>query len=209
MLNRAKIAYKAAGAGVPEAGDRRTTRRFATASIKLLVEQAELDQKAASMGITVTNADITTRLEFREEAVLRQQREEVLAAAKKQGYTGCGGSERRDPAATHVRASAEAGHEGREGHELRSRRRTTRATRRTTRNPSHATFATSSSARARRPRSRSTASSQAAPTRRGARSRRATQRIRAARTAARRRSRRDRRSRSSTRPRSRRPPTRW
>src|SRR4051795_3755167 len=55
LLSRAKIAYKQQGQAFPKQG---TTNYTAIRDnvVTLLVEQAELDEKAASMGIKVTEA---------------------------------------------------------------------------------------------------------------------------------------------------------
>ena len=157
--NRAKIAYKAQGQTFPKQG---TTNYQAIRDnvITLLVEQAELDQKAASMGITVTRRRHRRAARAREEAVLRRQREEVPRRAQEAGlHARQQVRTRRDPAAAHLREGAEADHEGRQGHGRRSPEVLRRATSRPTSSPRRATSATSSSGRARRPRSRSTSSS--------------------------------------------------
>src|SRR5690348_540085 len=61
LLNRAKIAYKAQGQTFPKQG---TTNYQAVRDnvMTILVEQAELDEKAASMGITVTDKEFDTRI---------------------------------------------------------------------------------------------------------------------------------------------------
>ena len=52
----------------------------------ILVEQAELDEKAAAMGITVTDAEITKRLDAIKKQTFGNSEKQMLAAAKKQGY---------------------------------------------------------------------------------------------------------------------------
>ena len=81
----AKIGYKQQGQAFPKQG---TTNYQAVRDsvLTLLVEQAELNEKAASMGITVTNADITARLDSIEKQYFGGSEKKYLAAAKKQGY---------------------------------------------------------------------------------------------------------------------------
>ena len=204
MLDRAKIAYKQQGQTFPKQG---TTNYQALRDnvVTGLVEQAELDQKAASMGVTVTQADIDARLKLLKQQYFGGSETKYRAEIKKQGFTQAQvisdvirpqliSQKVQDQVIKDVKvtdADVDAYYKTNQSpYQHRSR----------------ATCATSSSARARRPRSRSTSSSRTAPTRRGAPSRRSTRRTRAARTAARRRSPRARRSRSSTRRRSPRPP---
>jgi hypothetical protein len=84
-LNRAKIGYKQQGQAFPKQGSD-NYQAVRDGVLKLLVEQAELDAKAASMGITVTNADITKRLDFVKKKFFDGSDKKLLAAAKKQGY---------------------------------------------------------------------------------------------------------------------------
>jgi len=84
-LNRAKIAYKQQGQAFPKQGSD-NYQAIRDNVITLLVQQAELEQKAASMGITVTDANITTRLNFVEKQYFGNSKKKLLAAAKKQGY---------------------------------------------------------------------------------------------------------------------------
>ena len=62
LLARAKLAYKQQGQAFPKQG---TTNYQAVRDnvVTLLVEQAELDQKAAAMGIKVTDAEIDARID--------------------------------------------------------------------------------------------------------------------------------------------------
>ncbi len=84
-LNRAKIGYKQQGQTFPKQGsDNYQTVRDSV--VTLLVEQAELTEKASSMGITVTNADITARFDFLKKQYFGGSEKKLLAAAKKQGY---------------------------------------------------------------------------------------------------------------------------
>ena len=85
-LNRAKIAYKQQGQAFPKQG---TTKYQAIRDnvISLLVEQAELDQKAAAMGIKVTEADIDARIALVKKQYFGGSQKKYLAEIKKQGYT--------------------------------------------------------------------------------------------------------------------------
>jgi foldase protein PrsA len=86
LLNRAKIAYKQQGQAFPKQG---TTNYQAIRDnvVTLLVEQAELDQKAASMGIKVTDADIDARVALVKKQYFGGSEKKYLAEIKKQGYT--------------------------------------------------------------------------------------------------------------------------
>jgi foldase protein PrsA len=86
-LNRAKIAYKQQGQAFPKQGSD-NYQAIRDNVITLLVQQAELDEKAAAMGITVTDKDITTRLNFVKKQYFGNSMKKLLAAAKKQGYDG-------------------------------------------------------------------------------------------------------------------------
>jgi hypothetical protein len=85
-LNRAKIAYKQQGQAFPKQG---TTNYQAIRDnvITLLVEQAELDQKAAAMGIKVTDADIDARIALVKKQYFGGSQKKYLAEIKKQGFT--------------------------------------------------------------------------------------------------------------------------
>ncbi|MGN6799338.1 MAG: SurA N-terminal domain-containing protein [Gaiellaceae bacterium] len=85
-LNRAKIAYKAQGQKFPKQG---TTNYQAIRDnvITLLVEQAELEQKAASMGITVTEKEIDARVALVKKQYFGGSQKKYLAELKKQGFT--------------------------------------------------------------------------------------------------------------------------
>jgi hypothetical protein len=84
-LARAEIAYKQQGQTFPKQGTS-NYQAIRDNLITLLVEQAELDQKAESMGVTVTDKDITTRLDFVKKQYFGNSEKKFLAAAKKQGY---------------------------------------------------------------------------------------------------------------------------
>jgi hypothetical protein len=86
MLGRAKIAYKQQGQTFPKQG---TTNYQALRDnvITGLVEQAELDQKATSMGVTVTQADIDARLKLLKQQYFGGSEKKYLAEIKKQGFT--------------------------------------------------------------------------------------------------------------------------
>ena len=86
LLDRAKIAYKQKGQAFPKQG---TTNYQAIRDnvITLLVEQAELDQKAASMGITVTDAEIDARIALVKKQYFGGSEKKYLAEIKKQGFT--------------------------------------------------------------------------------------------------------------------------
>jgi len=84
-LNRAKIGYKQQGQAFPKQGSD-NYQSVRDGVLTLLVEQAELDEKAASMGITVTDADVTKRLDFVKKQYFGGSEKKLLAAAKKQGY---------------------------------------------------------------------------------------------------------------------------
>ena len=85
-LARAKIAYKQQGQAFPKQG---TTNYQAIRDnvITLLVEQAELDEKAASMGITVTDGEIDARIAQIKKQYFGNSEKKYLAEIKKQGYT--------------------------------------------------------------------------------------------------------------------------
>jgi foldase protein PrsA len=85
ILKRAKISYRQAGQAFPKQG---TTNYQAIRdrAMTILVEQAELDEKAAAMGITVTDAEITKRLDAIKKQTFGNSEKQMLAAAKKQGY---------------------------------------------------------------------------------------------------------------------------
>jgi foldase protein PrsA len=85
IMKRAKISYQQAGQAFPKQG---TTNYQALRdrALTILVEQAELNQKAASMGITVTDAEITKRLDTIKKQSFGNSEKKLLAAAKKQGY---------------------------------------------------------------------------------------------------------------------------
>jgi foldase protein PrsA len=85
LLKRAKISYQGAGQPFPKQG---TTNYQAVRdrAMTILVEQAELNEKAASMGITVTDAEITKRLNAIKKQSFGNSEKKLLAAAKKQGY---------------------------------------------------------------------------------------------------------------------------
>jgi foldase protein PrsA len=86
VLARAKIAYKQQGQAFPKQG---TTNYQAVRDhvITLLVEQAELDQKAAAMGIKVTDAEIDARVAQVKKQYFGNSQKKYLAEIKKQGYT--------------------------------------------------------------------------------------------------------------------------
>ena len=86
LLKRAKISYQQAGQAFPKQG---TTNYQALRDrvMQILVEQAELTEKAASMGITVTNAEVTSRLDLIRKQSFGNSEKKLLAAAKKQGYS--------------------------------------------------------------------------------------------------------------------------
>ena len=86
LLNRAKIAYKAQGQAFPKQG---TTNYQAVRDnvVNLLVEQAELDEKASSMGIKVTEAEIDARIALVKKQYFGNSQKKFLAEIKKQGYT--------------------------------------------------------------------------------------------------------------------------
>jgi hypothetical protein len=86
LLSRAKIAYKQQGQAFPKQG---TTNYTAIRDnvVTLLVEQAELDQKAASMGIKVTAADIDARVAQVKKQYFGGSQKKYLAELKKQGFT--------------------------------------------------------------------------------------------------------------------------
>jgi foldase protein PrsA len=85
-LKRAKIQYKQQGQAFPKQG---TTNYVALRDnvITLLVEQAELEQKAAAMGIKVTDADIDARLAQVKKQYFGGSQKKYLAEIKKQGFT--------------------------------------------------------------------------------------------------------------------------
>jgi len=85
-LGRAKIAYKAQGQAFPK---QVTTNYQAIRDqvITLLVEKAELDQKAASMGITVTDKEIDARVALVKKQYFGGSQKKYLAELKKQGFT--------------------------------------------------------------------------------------------------------------------------
>jgi foldase protein PrsA len=86
LLNRAKIAYKQQGQAFPKQG---TTNYQAIRDnvVTLLVEQAELDQKAKSMGITVTEKEIDARIALVKKQYFGGSQKKYLAEIKKQGFT--------------------------------------------------------------------------------------------------------------------------
>jgi len=86
LLARAKIAYKQQGQAFPKQG---TTNYQAIRDnvVTLLVEQAELDQKAAAMGIKVTDAEIDARIAQVKKQYFAGSQKKYLAEIKKQGYT--------------------------------------------------------------------------------------------------------------------------
>jgi foldase protein PrsA len=86
MLARAKLAYKQQGQTFPKQG---TTNYQALRDnvVTGLVEQAELDQKAASMGVTVTQPDIDARLKLLKQQYFGGSDKKYLAEIKKQGFT--------------------------------------------------------------------------------------------------------------------------
>jgi hypothetical protein len=86
LLSRARIAYKQQGQAFPKQG---TTNYQAVRDnvITLLVEQAELDQKAAAMGIKVTDAEIDARIAQVKKQYFAGSQKKYLAEIKKQGYT--------------------------------------------------------------------------------------------------------------------------
>src|SRR4051812_47137030 len=86
LLSRAKIAYKQQGQAFPKQG---TTNYTAIRDnvVTLLVEQAELDEKAASMGIKVTEADIDARVAKVKKQYFGGSQKKYLAEIKKQGFT--------------------------------------------------------------------------------------------------------------------------
>ena len=86
LLARAKIAYKQQGQAFPKQG---TTNYQAIRDnvVTLLVEQAELDQKAAAMGIKVTDAEIDARIAQVKKQYFAGSQKKYLAEIKNQGYT--------------------------------------------------------------------------------------------------------------------------
>src|SRR5512146_221922 len=86
LLSRAKIAYTQQGQAFPKQG---TTNYQAIRDnvVTLLVEQAELDQKAAAMGIKVTEADIDARVAQVKKQYFGGSQKKYLAEIKKQGFT--------------------------------------------------------------------------------------------------------------------------
>ena len=85
IMKRAKISYQQAGQAFPKQGTT-TYQAVRDRALTILVEQAELNQKAASMGITVTDAEITKRLDAIRKQSFGNSEKKLLAAAKKQGY---------------------------------------------------------------------------------------------------------------------------
>ncbi|HEY0415923.1 MAG TPA: SurA N-terminal domain-containing protein [Gaiellaceae bacterium] len=86
VLARAKKSYKRQGVSFPAQG----TTQFQTLRnqvVTLLVQQAEFDQKAASMGVKVTPAEIEQRLTFIKKQDYGGSEKRYLADIKKQGYT--------------------------------------------------------------------------------------------------------------------------
>jgi len=86
QMGRAKLAYKQQGQAFPKQG---TTNYQALRDNVLtgLVETAELDQKADSMGITVTDKEIDDRIALVKKQYFGNSQKKYLAELKKQGYT--------------------------------------------------------------------------------------------------------------------------
>jgi hypothetical protein len=86
LLARAQNSYKAQGQKFPKPGttDYETLKSQA---VSLLIQQAELEDKAKQMEITVTSADIDTRLALIKKQYYGGSQKKYLADIKKQGYT--------------------------------------------------------------------------------------------------------------------------
>jgi hypothetical protein len=86
ILDRAKRNFQRQGQKFPKQGTT-TYQTIRDEAITVLVEQAELEQKAQSMGIKVTPAEISARLAFLKKQVYGGSEKRYLADIKKQGYT--------------------------------------------------------------------------------------------------------------------------
>jgi hypothetical protein len=86
LIARAKLSYKQQKQAFPKQG---TTNYQSIRDnlVTLLVEQAELDEKAASMGVTVTDAEIQKRLDLVKKQYFGGSEKKYVAQIKKQGYT--------------------------------------------------------------------------------------------------------------------------
>src|SRR3954452_1751027 len=86
LLSRAKIAYKQQGQAFPKQGST-NYQAIRDNVVTLLVEQAELEQKAATMGIKVTEKDIDARVALVKKQYFGGSQKKYLAEIKKQGFT--------------------------------------------------------------------------------------------------------------------------
>lgn len=86
LLARAKKSFQQQGQKFPKQG----TTQYETLksqAVSLLVQQAELEDKAKAMGIKVSSADIATRLSLIKKQYYGGSQKRYLADIKKQGYT--------------------------------------------------------------------------------------------------------------------------
>jgi hypothetical protein len=86
LMDQARRSYKQQGKAFPQQG----TTNYQTIqgqAVTLLVQQAEREQKAASMGITITQAQITKRLNQLKKQYFGGNEKKYQAQLKKQGLT--------------------------------------------------------------------------------------------------------------------------
>ena len=98
-------------------------------AVTLLVQQAEREEKATSMGITISDTDVAEAPRPDQEAVLRRQRDEVPGAAEEAGPDRRAGARGHPPAAD----LGGALRQGDEGHQGLRQARCTPTTSRTSR----------------------------------------------------------------------------
>jgi hypothetical protein len=86
ILTRAKKSYQRQGQKFPAQGTA-SYQTIRDQAVSLLVQQTEFEEKAASMGVTVTNAEVNKRLAFLKKQYYGGSQKKYLADIKTQGYT--------------------------------------------------------------------------------------------------------------------------
>jgi foldase protein PrsA len=86
ILTRAKKSYQRQGQKFPAQGTA-SYQTIRDQAVSLLVQQTEFEEKAASMGVSVTNAEVNKRLAFLKKQYYGGSQKKYLADIKTQGYT--------------------------------------------------------------------------------------------------------------------------
>src|SRR5689334_16668301 len=86
IMARAKKSYERQGQKFPAQGTA-SYQTIRDQAVALLVQQTEFEEKAKSMGVTVTDAEVNQRLAFLKKQYYGGSEKKYLADIKKQGYT--------------------------------------------------------------------------------------------------------------------------